>query len=103
MTGGDVLGSQADGVIQKGFEFNLCVTQNIGVGCPPRLVLSDKFSEDAVFVLGRKVNVFNLNADHVCHSGRIDKVNVAGAVGGVIVVFPILHEDADHFMPLLLQ
>ena len=37
------------------------------------------------------------------HGGGIYKVNVGGAKFTVVIVFPILHENADHFVALLFQ
>ena len=103
---------QAHGMVQKGLELDLGVAQNIGVGGAPAAVLAQKLGKHPVFVLDGKVDMFNLDANHIGHGGGIHKVNVGGAVsavlvtvrpGGAIVVFPVFHEDANHFMALLLE
>jgi hypothetical protein len=47
--------------------------------------------------------VLDLDADHVGHGGGVHEVDVGRAVFAVVVVFPVLHEDADHLVALLLE
>jgi hypothetical protein len=47
--------------------------------------------------------VLNFNAHHIGYGGRINKVNVGRAKLAVVVVFPILHENAKHFVALFFQ
>jgi hypothetical protein len=47
--------------------------------------------------------VFDLDADHVGHRRRVDKVDVGRAKFAVVVVFPVLHEDADDLVALLFE
>ena len=67
------------------------------------MVFAQEFGKHPVFVVSRKVHVLNLNAHHIGHSGRVDKVNVGRTKRTVVVVFPIFHENADHFVALLFQ
>jgi len=47
--------------------------------------------------------VLDFDAQHIGDGGGIDEVDVGGAVFAVVVIFPVLHEDADHLMALLFQ
>jgi len=67
------------------------------------LVLAQELGKDAVLVVGREVHMLDLDAQHIGHAGRIQKVLTAGAELAVVIVFPVLHEDADDLMALLLQ
>ena len=67
------------------------------------MVFTQEFRENAVFVIGREIDVLNLDAQHIGHGGGIDKVNVGRAVFAVIVIFPIFHEDANDVIALLLE
>ena len=103
MTRGDFFGPQAHGVVQKRLEFDLGIAQDVRVGCESGLVFAHKLRKNPVFVIGRKIDVFNLDAQHIGHGRGIDKVDVGRAVLAVIVVFPVFHEDADHLVALLLE
>ena len=50
-----------------------------------------------------KVDMLDLDADHIGHGGGVHKVDVGRAVFAVVVIFPVLHEDADHLVALLLE
>ena len=73
---GYFFGTQAHGVVQKRLEFDLGVAQNIRVGRAACRILAQELGKNTVFVAGRKVDVFNLDADHIRYRCRIDKVDV---------------------------
>ena len=100
---GNFFGTQAHGVVQEGLELDFGVAQNVGVGGSARLVFAQEFGKHPVFVLGGKVDVFDLNADYIRHRSGVYKVNIGGAVFAVVVILPIFHEDADDFIALCLQ
>ena len=56
---------------------------------------AQELGEHAVFVLGREVDVLDLDAQHVGHRSGVQEVLARRAVLAVVVVFPVLHEDAD--------
>ena len=103
VAGGNALGPQAHGVVEKGLELDLGIAQHVGVGRAAGFVFAQEFGEHPVFVVGREVDVLDLDADHVSHGGGIDEVDVGRAVLAVVVIFPVLHEQADDLMPLLLE
>jgi hypothetical protein len=90
-------------MVQKGLEFDFGVAQDVGVGGAPSLVFAQKLRKNTVFVIGRKIDVLDLDAQYICNSCCIDEVDIRRAVLAVIVVFPILHEDANDVMALLLE
>ena len=67
------------------------------------MVFTQELGEHAVFVIRCKVDMLYINANHIGHSGRVDEVLLGGAVLVVIVIFPVLHEDANHLVALLFQ
>ena len=103
VAGGDFVGPQGEGVVEKGFELDLGVAQDVGVGGAPGLVFAHEFGKHAVFVFGGEVDVLDVDADHVGHAGRVQPVLAAGAVFAVVVIFPVFHEDADDLMALLFE
>ena len=103
MPRGDLLGAQPHRVVKKGLELDFGVAQHVRIGRATGLVFAQELGEHAVLVVGRKIHVLDLDADHVGHAGRIDPVLARGAVLAVVVIFPVLHEDADHFVALLLE
>ena len=103
MAGGDFLGPQAHGVVQKGLELDFGVAQDVGVGRAPAAVFAQEFGKHPVLVLCGKVDVLDLDADHVRHGGCVNKIDVRGAVLRIVVVFPVFHEDADDLVALLFK
>jgi hypothetical protein len=103
VAGGDLVGAQAHGVVQEGLELDLGVAQHVRVGRAAGLVLAQELGEDAVLVLGREVDVLDLDAQHVGHRSGVQEVLARRAVLAVVVVFPVLHEDADDLVALLLE
>ena len=90
-------------MVEEGLELDLGIAQHVGVGRAAGLVLAQELGEDPVLVVGREVDVLDLDAEHVGHAGGVDEVDVGRAVLAVVVVFPVLHEDADHLVALLLE
>jgi hypothetical protein len=76
MAGGDFLGPQAHGVVQKRLELDLGVAQDVGVGRAPSLVFAHKLGKNPVFVIGRKIDMLDLDAQHIGHGRGVDEVNV---------------------------
>jgi len=99
----DLRRSEAHRVVEKGLELDLGIAKHIGVRCAAGLVFAQEFGEHAVLVVGCEVDVLDLDADHVGHRRRVDEIGVRRTVFAVIVVFPVLHEDADDFMALALE
>ena len=90
-------------MVQKGLELDFGVAQHVRVGRAAGLVFAQEFGKNAVFVFGGEIDMLDVDADHVGHGGGVQKVLAAGAVLAVIVVFPVFHEDANDFVPGLLE
>src|SRR3954471_3241890 len=103
MSSGDPISTKLEGVIEKGLEFDFGITQYVRIGRSPCPELGKKSVEHAVLVLRREVHRFNIYTNDVRNGDGIDQVLARIAVLVVIVVFPILHEQAEHFIPLLLK
>ncbi|CFO27059.1 Uncharacterised protein [Bordetella pertussis] len=101
--GGDMLGAQRHGVVQEGLELDLGVAQHVGIGRAAGRVLAQELGEHPVLVFGGKIDVFELDADQVGDAGRVQQVLARRAVFGIVVVFPVLHEQADDLIALLLE
>ena len=100
MTCGNFFCTQAHGMVEKRFELDLCIAQDVRIGCASRLVLAHKLGKHAVFVIGRKVDMLDFYAQHIGHGSGIHEVDVGCAELAVIIVFPVFHEDADHLIAL---
>ena len=103
VAGGDLFCSQAHGVVQKSLELDLRIAQHVRIGRATGLVLAQELGKHAVLVVCGKVHMLDLDADHVGHGRRIDKVDIRRAVLAVVVIFPVLHEDADDLVALLFE
>jgi len=90
--GGNLIGTHADGVIQKCLELDLGIAQHVGVWRTTGAVFMQERCEHPFLVLSRKIYRFKLNADNVCNSDRVNKVLPRRAVLIAIVVLPVFHE-----------
>ncbi len=103
VAGRDAFGAEPHRVVEEGLELDLGVAQHVGIGRAPGLVLAQELGEDAVLVLGGEIDVLDLDADHVGDAGRVEEVLARRAVLVVVVLLPVLHEDADHLVAGALQ
>ena len=103
VAGGDGFGALLDGVIQKAFEFDFGVAQHVGVGGAAGLVFLQEVGEYFVFVLGGEIDDVDVDADDVGHGDGVERILLDAAVFVVVVVFPVLHKNAAHMVPLLFQ
>ena len=90
-------------MVEERAELDLAVAQHVGIGRAPRLVLAQEMREHALAVFGREIDGFELDAEDVGDRRRIDQVLARRAMQVGVVVFPVLHEDADDIEALLLQ
>ena len=110
VAGGDLVGAQAHRVVEKRLELDLGVAQHVGVGGTAGLVLAQELGEHPVAVVGGKVDMLDLDPEHVGHGRRVDEIFVRRAVARLprrrvqlVVALPVLHENGHHLMPLLLE
>jgi hypothetical protein len=96
--GGDPLGAEAHRMVEERLELDLGVAQHVRVGRAARRVLAQELGEHPVLVLGGEVHRLELDADHVRRGGRVDQVLPGRAVLVVVIVLPVLHEQADHLV-----
>ena len=100
VAGGDALRAQGQGVVEERLELDLGVAQHVGVGRAARAVLGEEAREDALAVLGGEVDRLDLDADLLRDRDGVDQVLARRAVLVVVVVLPVLHEEADHVVAL---
>ena len=103
MTGGDQVGAQSQGVIEKGLELDLAVTEDIRIRRAPGLVFGQKVLEYVIPVLGGKVGGMQPDAQPVSDRLGVGQVVLGGAVFGAVILVPVLHEQAFDLIPLLQQ
>ena len=103
MTGRDPLGAEPHRVVEEGLELDLGVAQHVGIGRAAGAVFAQELGEDPVLVLGGEVDVLDLDAEHVGDARRVEEVLARRAVRVVVVLFPVLHEEADDLVARLLQ
>src|SRR5487761_2237572 len=93
--GGDAPGAEREGVIEKGPELDFGIAQYVRIGRAPGLVLGEEGAEHALLVLGGEIHRFELDADPIRNRGAIDQVLARRTIRVIVVVFPVLHEQAD--------
>jgi len=74
---------------------------SVVAGCD-QVVFAQEFGEYAILVFGGKVDRLDVDADHVGYAGRVQPVSAGRAEVVVVVIFPVLHEQANDFVALLL-
>ena len=103
VAGGDIVSAQADGMIEKGRELDLRIAQHVRVRRPPSVVLLQKGREDTVAVFFGKVHDFDINAQDIGDTHHVDQILPRAAILVGVVVFPVLHEQTDDAIALLLE
>ncbi len=98
-----MVGPQLDRVIEERLELDLRIAQHVRIRRTAGCVLAQELGKHAVPVLGGEVDGFKLDADHVGRGGRVDQVLSRRAVLVVVIVLPVLHEQADDLVALLFQ
>ena len=90
-------------MIEERAKLDLAVAKYVGVWRAAGGVLAKKRGEDALAILGGEIDRFELDPDDVRHGCSVHQVLPRWAVFVGVVVFPVLHEDADDFVPRTLQ
>src|SRR5713101_1070683 len=101
--GRDALRAERQGVIEESAELDLGVAQHVRVGSAAGGVFREESAEDALLVLRREIHHLQLDADHLGDRGAVDQVLARRAVLVVVVVLPVLHEEADDLEPLAFE
>ena len=101
VAGGNQVGAEHQGVIEKGFELDFAIAEDVRVRRASGFVLGQKVLEDVIPVLSGKVGGVQLDADAVAYRLSIGQVIHGRAVVRAVVFLPVLHEQAFHLITLL--
>ena len=101
VAGGNQVGAEHQGVIEKGFELDFAIAEDVRVRRASGFVLGQKVLEDVIPVLSGKVGGVQLDADAVAHGLGIGQVVHCRAVIRAVVFLPVLHEQTFHLIALL--
>src|SRR5438105_15870828 len=93
MSGGDAVGAERDRMVEERTKLDFAVAQYVGIGRAAAFVLAEEASENALAILAREVDHFDLDPDHVANAPGIDQVLARRAALGGIVVPPCLPQD----------
>ncbi len=103
VAGGDALGAERHRMVEEGLELDLGIAQHVRVRRAAGRIFPQEIGEHAVLVLGGEVDRLDVDADQVGHRDHVEPILARRAVFAVVVVLPVLHEQADHLVALLLQ
>ena len=103
VAGGDPVGAQRTGGIQKGLELDLAIAHDVRIRRPSDAVFVQEVGEDTIPVLGGKIARVERNTELTAHCHRIFAVDIRGTRSGEVVFFPVLHEQAFDLVTGLLQ
>ena len=102
--GGDVVSAEVFcGKFEEGFKFNFFIAQNIRVRRAAGFIFFKEQFEYVVPVFCGKVDGVKFNSQLIANGLRVGKIRRCGAVFLAVVLFPVLHEQAFHLIPLLEQ
>ena len=99
----DPVGPHRHGVVEKSAELDFGVAEDVRIGGAPRTVFAKEVREDALLVFLGEVDGLDVDADHVRRGGCVDEVLTRGAVFRVVVILPVLHEEADDVEALFFE
>ncbi len=103
VTGRDLLGAERQGVVEEGLELDFGIAQHVRVGRPAGLIFAQEFGEHAILVFGGKIHHFKVDADDVAYCGDVDQILPRRTILAIVVIFPVLHEQADDLPALLFE
>src|SRR6478672_1990117 len=103
MAGRDEVGAEPERVLEEGAKLDLGVAQHVRIRGPAGAIFRQKLVEHPLLVLGRKVDCLDVDTDAIGNCDGLDQVLARRAVLIGIVVFPVLHEQADDIVPLLFE
>ena len=103
MSGGNGIGALLDSVVQKAFEFDFGITQDIRVWRAACAVFFKEIGKYVVFILRGKIDDVDIDSDDIGNGNGIKGVLFDAAIFVVVVIFPVLHEHAADLMALLFE
>ena len=103
VAGGDGVEAQHGRVVEEQLELDLAVAQHVRIRRVSAPIVVEEAREDVVPVFGGEVGGVQANAEHVAHRLGVLVVDFGSAVLGAVVLFPVLHEQADHVEALFEQ
>ena len=95
---GDVLRTQSHGMVKKRLELDLGIAQHVRIRRAPGGVLAQEFAEHAILVLNGEIHHLQVDADDIGNGGNVNQILARGAVFVIIIVLPVLHEQAGDLM-----
>ena len=100
MAGGDKLGAENLRIVEKDFEFDFAVAEDIRIGGAASAIFIKEMFKHVIPVVGCKVGGMQgdlkLVADLLC----IGQISHGGAVLGVVVFIPVFHKQAFDLVTL---
>ncbi len=102
---GHAVGTQIERRFQEGVEFDLPVAQHVRIGRAAAAVLGEHVVHDSFAVLFAQIDHMERNVEPFGHQFGEHVVVVPRAVALQRAgrIFPVAHEQADHFVSLLLE
>src|SRR5882757_9713394 len=95
-------GAEPPHVVQGHAEFDFTVTEHVRIGRAASALLAQEVLEHTLPILGRETH--SMQRDRELPSDRAGVLKVLGGRAiGVIVLFPVAHEEAVHVPALLLE
>ena len=97
------IGAKPVCMIQKCLELDFAVANHIRVWRAPGAVFVQKLRKHPFAIFSDKIDRFQLDADDVAGRGGVDQILARSAIFVGVIVIPVLHENADHFMARALE
>jgi hypothetical protein len=103
MPGRNQIRPQVQGMIEKGAELDFPVTYDIRIWRTPCPVFAQEIFKHTVPVFMRKIDRVQGNTQAITNGLGISEIFFCRTVTGLIILFPVLHEQTLYLIALLLQ
>jgi hypothetical protein len=102
MAGGDPSGAQSPHIVQTDAELDFPITQNIGIRRAPGRIFAQEMCKYALAIFGRKADPMQRDPELVADFAGVLEI-LGGRAVGIVVVFPVGHEQSLHRVACLEQ
>jgi len=84
-------------------EFDLPITEDVGIGGAPFLILLEEGAEDAIVILPRVILGVIVDPDRIGDAPDVPIIVIRRASPLLVLLLPIPHEESDHVVSRLFE
>ncbi|MNC31049.1 hypothetical protein D3C75_793570 [compost metagenome] len=99
----NIIRAKLERLVQEFPELDLAVAHNIRIRRPPGLIFIEEIGKDFIKVFLLEINGIVRNIDLLAYAAYILSIGLCRAYTELVGIVPVLHEDADDVIALLLE